>query len=130
MKILALIFCFPILHDFNRPLCQTAHAPLKRIVSGIFQSGRVNHGKAQIAQTRLTLAKIAGHAGLIVDFPARFAAARGLGWDLTRSWINAQLHPSGVQRVHLTAPATDTVINAEQCVALGAVEIAFGGRDR
>ena len=67
---------------------------------------------------------------LRIDFPARFAAARGLGWDLTRSWINAQLHPSGVQRVHLTAPATDTVISAEQCVALGTVEITFGGRDR
>jgi phage-related baseplate assembly protein len=67
---------------------------------------------------------------LRIDFPARFAAARGLGWDLTRSWISAQLHPSGVQRVDLTAPADDMIIDDEQCAALGSVEIIFGGRDR
>jgi phage-related baseplate assembly protein len=67
---------------------------------------------------------------LRVDFPARFAAARGLGWDLTRSWINAQLHPSGVQRVELAFPSGDTIITEEQCAALRSVEITFGGRDR
>jgi phage-related baseplate assembly protein len=67
---------------------------------------------------------------LRIDFPARFTAARGLGWDLTRSWVSAQLHPSGVQRVELASPASDTIIDDEQCVALGAFEITFGGRDR
>lgn len=67
---------------------------------------------------------------LRIDFPARFATARGLGWDLTRSWVSAQLHPSGVQRVELASPASDTIIDDEQCVALGTFEITFGGRDR
>jgi phage-related baseplate assembly protein len=67
---------------------------------------------------------------LRADFPVRFAAARGLGWDLTRSWVSAQLHPSGVQRVELASPSGDTIIDDEQCVALGATEIIFGGRDR
>ena len=67
---------------------------------------------------------------LETDFPARLDASRGLGWDLTRSWIIAQMHPSGVQRVELQAPLNDTVAGPDDCVKLGTFTLTFGGRDR
>lgn len=67
---------------------------------------------------------------IITDFPATLDAARGLGWDLTRSWVSAALHPQGVQRVELSAPTIDTIVGPDDCVALGDLNITFGGRDR
>lgn len=68
--------------------------------------------------------------GLQASLTAAFAAASGLGWDVTRSWLIAQLHPAGVQRVVLTAPATDVVCTPSQAPALGAITLTMAGRDR
>ena len=68
--------------------------------------------------------------GLPARLAAAFAAASGLGWDVTRSWLIAQLHADGVQRVTLTAPAADVVCGASQAPALGAVTLTMAGRDR
>lgn len=61
---------------------------------------------------------------------AAFAEASGLGWDVTRSWLIAQLHPAGVQRVVLTAPVADVVCGPSQAPALGAITLTMAGRDR
>jgi phage-related baseplate assembly protein len=61
---------------------------------------------------------------------AAFTAASGLGWDVTRSWLIAQLHPAGVQRVVLSAPAADVVCGPSQAPALGAITLTMAGRDR
>jgi phage-related baseplate assembly protein len=68
--------------------------------------------------------------GLQARLTAAFAAASGLGWDVTRSWLIAQLHPAGVQRVVLTAPAADVVCGPSQAPALGAITLTMAGRDR
>lgn len=68
--------------------------------------------------------------GLQARLQAAFAAASGLGWDVTRSWLIAQLHPAGVQRVVLTAPAADVVCGPSQAPALGAITLTMAGRDR
>lgn len=68
--------------------------------------------------------------GLQARLTAAFAAASGLGWDVTRSWLITQLHPAGVQRVVLTAPATDVVCGPSQAPALGAITLTMAGRDR
>jgi phage-related baseplate assembly protein len=68
--------------------------------------------------------------GLQARLQAAFTAAAGLGWDVTRSWLIAQLHPAGVQRVVLTAPAADVVCGPSQAPALGAITLTMAGRDR
>jgi phage-related baseplate assembly protein len=68
--------------------------------------------------------------GLQARLQAAFTAASGLGWDVTRSWLIAQLHPAGVQRVVLTAPAADVVCGPSQAPALGAITLTMAGRDR
>lgn len=68
--------------------------------------------------------------GLQARLQAAFVAASGLGWDVTRSWLIAQLHPAGVQRVVLTAPAADVVCGPSQAPALGAITLTMAGRDR
>lgn len=68
--------------------------------------------------------------GLQAKLTAAFAEASGLGWDVTRSWLIAQLHPAGVQRVSLTAPAADVVCGPTQAPALGTITLTMAGRDR
>lgn len=68
--------------------------------------------------------------GLQAKLTAAFAAASALGWDVTRSWLIAQLHPAGVQRVVLTAPAADVVCGPSQAPALGTITLTMAGRDR
>lgn len=61
---------------------------------------------------------------------AAFDAQSGLGWDVTTSWLIAQLHPAGVQRVLLTAPAANVVCSPSDAPALGTVTLTLAGRDR
>jgi phage-related baseplate assembly protein len=67
---------------------------------------------------------------LQASLTAAFAAASGLGWDVTRSWLIAKLHAAGVQRVVLTAPAADVVCGPSQAPALGTISLTMAGRDR
>ena len=54
--------------------------------------------------------------------------ARGLGWDLTLSWLTARLQAGGVYRVQVAQPLADVVCDRNECVALGAVTIRNAGR--
>lgn len=64
------------------------------------------------------------------DLSAAVAGARGLGWDLTRSWLTARLHVAGVHKVELTAPAADVAIGPDACVALAGADLTFAGVGR
>jgi phage-related baseplate assembly protein len=68
--------------------------------------------------------------GLEQQLRDAFAATAGLGWDVTRSWLTAQLHQPGVQRVILTSPAADVVCSPGQAPALGTISLTMAGRDR
>jgi hypothetical protein len=48
-------------------LGQAAHAALKAVVGHLFQTRRVDHGKAQVEQLGIAFAQIARHAGLVID---------------------------------------------------------------
>lgn len=68
------------------------------------------------------------YAEVAGGFPAALEAARGLGWDLTRSWIVARLHAAGVHSVVLDSPAEDVLCGPADCVALGPLAIMLEGR--
>lgn len=54
----------------------------------------------------------------------------GLGFNLTRSWLVSKLQAPGVQKVSLTAPVTDTIVDDGAAVKLGTVALTYKGRDR
>lgn len=58
------------------------------------------------------------------------AAHSGLGWDLTRSWLIAQLQRPGVHKVELLSPPSDIRTVANQAVRLTNLGLEFAGRDR
>ena len=59
---------------------------------------------------------------------AAFDASRGLGWDVTRSWISKTLHTAAVYKVELAGPAADVTVAPHQAPALGQVTLTFAGR--
>ena len=69
-------------------------------------------------------------AAIQAVFASTLAAYAGLGWDLTRSWIIAQLQRPGVHKVDLVSPAADIQAVANQAVRLSSLNLAFAGRDR
>jgi phage-related baseplate assembly protein len=73
---------------------------------------------------------IAVFNGLEATLRAAFAAEAGLGWDVTLSWLIAQLQRPGVQRVRLNVPTTRVICDAATAPALGTVSLSFAGRDR
>jgi len=70
------------------------------------------------------------HDQLATSLTAALRQERGLGWDLTRSWLTARLHVAGVHKVELTGPAADIVVDADACVALASVMLTLEGRGR
>lgn len=63
-------------------------------------------------------------------FASAMAGSAGLGWDLTRSWIIAQLQRAGVHRVELLSPTSDITVVANQAVRLTTLNLEFAGRQR
>ena len=52
-----------------------------------------------------------------------------IGHDITRSGLFAALHVEGVQRVELTQPAADIVVDDTQAAHNSSVDVSVGGRD-
>lgn len=63
-------------------------------------------------------------------FVSAMAGSAGLGWDLTRSWIIAQLQRAGVHKVELLSPTSDITVVANQAVRLVGMSLEFVGRQR
>lgn len=63
-------------------------------------------------------------------FVSAMAGSAGLGWDLTRSWIIAQLQRAGVHKVELLSPTSDITVVANQAVRLTTLNLEFAGRQR
>ncbi|MDR1207837.1 MAG: hypothetical protein LBJ89_00635, partial [Holosporales bacterium] len=57
-----------------------------------------------------------------------FESQKSLGWDVSRSWLIANLFTDGIQNITLTTPASDVSIADDACAALTSVTMAFGGR--
>ena len=60
---------------------------------------------------------------------AYVSAQRRLGRDIRRSAIFAALHVEGVQRVELTEPATDVVLDETEAAHCAALAVTVGGTD-
>lgn len=52
-----------------------------------------------------------------------------LGRDVTLSWLTSRLMLDGVQRIELTAPETDIVMQPFRAAALGSISLSVAGRD-
>lgn len=61
-------------------------------------------------------------------FPTTFRQLRLLGRDVTTSWLQSQLMPSGAHSVSLSSPAVDTSIDTDEFPHLAGFTLVFGGR--
>jgi phage-related baseplate assembly protein len=52
-----------------------------------------------------------------------------LGRDITLSGLDAAIHVPGIQRVDLTAPAANIVVDRTQAAWCTAIDLAYGGTD-
>ncbi|RWX72600.1 baseplate J protein [Mesorhizobium sp. M2A.F.Ca.ET.039.01.1.1] len=68
--------------------------------------------------------------GLEANLRAALASEGGLGFNVTRSWLAAKLHQPGVQKVSLSSPVADVVVDDGAAVKVGTVALTFKGRDR
>jgi phage-related baseplate assembly protein len=57
-----------------------------------------------------------------------FESQKNLGWDVSKSWIIANLFVDGIQNITLKSPANDVAIADDACAALTSVTLTFGGR--
>lgn len=57
-----------------------------------------------------------------------FEQARGLGWDVTESWLIARLQVPGVHSVELLAPTSNVSVAPNQCANLGTITLNYIGR--
>lgn len=57
-------------------------------------------------------------------------AEGGIGFDLDPDWISARLFVAGVSDVEIVAPASRLVVDDNNAVSLGAIDITFAGRRR
>ncbi len=60
---------------------------------------------------------------------ADWLAERGLGFDLTRSWIVSKLMLGGVYSAEVLTPAADVIAQPSEAIAIGSVAITVLGRD-
>lgn len=61
------------------------------------------------------------------QFIERFEAR--LGWNITRSWIIANLFVEGVSNIELVEPKEDVVIKGNECACLGSLRVEFKGKN-
>ncbi len=62
-------------------------------------------------------------AAILKQFIKKFELAKRLGWNVTRSWIIANLFVEGVENVELIEPKEDVVVLGNECAALRNLEI-------
>lgn len=86
----------------------------------------------QNINARLTLLPNTSDA-VVTELEAILRAAwlneRGLGNDLTRSWINAKLMGSGIYSVEVVSPAADVVAAPNEAISIGTVTLTVVGRN-
>lgn len=66
-------------------------------------------------------------AEIETSFRSAIETARGLGWDLTPSWIIANLQLVGVHSVELVAPISTVSVAPNQCVNLETLTLNYAG---
>lgn len=59
----------------------------------------------------------------------RWVDERGLGFDLTHSWLISRLMVSGIQRVEIVAPVANMIAPPERAISIGSITLNNMGRD-
>jgi phage-related baseplate assembly protein len=122
----------------------TADAELLALVDSVVQSDsvRVITDQVTTVSAQIVTVNVQAQIWLLPEAPATvfdtleatlradFAAESGLGWDVTLSWLIAQLQQPGVQRVMLQAPTARVICDANMAPVLGTVALTLMGRDR
>jgi phage-related baseplate assembly protein len=122
----------------------TADAQLLALVDSVVQSDsvRVITDTVTTVSAQIVTVNVQAQIWLLPEAPATvfdtleqtlrtaFANQSGLGWDVTLSWLIAQLQQPGVQRVMLQAPIARVICDANMAPALGTVTLTLMGRDR
>ncbi|APR98986.1 baseplate assembly protein [Wolbachia endosymbiont of Folsomia candida] len=62
------------------------------------------------------------------QFIEKFEASKRLGWNVTKSWIIANLFVEGVSNVELIEPKEDIAIRGNECSTLGNLKIELVGK--
>lgn len=59
---------------------------------------------------------------------AAFNTQKSLGWDVTKSWLNAHLYVEGIQNIEFESPSDDIFVADDACAALKSCELTLVGR--
>ncbi len=104
--------------------------PAVRMVNDVIQvrSAVVTVVPVTASLTLLPSASDSLLSALSANLPQTWKAESGLGRDLTRDWIKAQLMVPGVYRAMVDAPATDVVMQPYEAARIGAVTLTLAGR--
>ncbi|BET31261.1 MULTISPECIES: baseplate assembly protein [Wolbachia] len=73
--------------------------------------------------SRMSISPIISKEEIKKQFIKKFEANRRLGWNVTRSWIIANLFVEGVENVELIEPREDVVVLGNECAVLGYVKL-------
>lgn len=73
--------------------------------------------------SRMSISPVISKEEIKKQFIKKFEANRRLGWNVTRSWIIANLFVEGVENVELIEPREDVVVLGNECVMLGYVKL-------
>lgn len=63
------------------------------------------------------------------QFIEKFEESKGLGWNVTRSWIIANLFVEGIENIEVIQPGKDIVVKGNECVCLGSLAVELMGKN-
>nr|WJJ54595.1 baseplate assembly protein J [Wolbachia pipientis] len=73
--------------------------------------------------SRMSISPIISKEEIKKQFIEKFEASRRLGWNVTKSWIIANLFVDGVENVELIEPKEDIVVLGNECANLRNLKI-------
>ncbi|WP_353272108.1 baseplate J/gp47 family protein [Wolbachia endosymbiont (group B) of Apomyelois bistriatella] len=79
--------------------------------------------------SRMSISPVISEEEIKKQFIKKFEANRRLGWNVTKSWIIANLFVEGVENVELIEPKEDVVIRGNECPILKTLNIEFIGKN-
>ncbi|MFP3026561.1 MAG: baseplate J/gp47 family protein [Wolbachia sp.] len=68
--------------------------------------------------SRMSISPVISEEEIKKQFIKKFEASKRLGWNVTRSWIIANLFVEGVENVELIEPKEDVVVLGNECANL------------
>ncbi len=73
--------------------------------------------------SRVSVSSLISEEEIKKQFIEKFELAKRLGWNVTRSWIIANLFVEGVENVELIEPRENVVVLGNECAVLSHVKL-------